>query len=226
MSRGYADAQLDDTQRRPRRRFRWRPPLRLTVEARASSAAPLGTLGFGFWNDPFSLSLGEAGAARRLPATPHAIWFFYGSPPNDFTFTKGVPAHGWKAMAVCGPPLPSPVLLPGAVAAFALSRVPGLRRLIVRAALRMVRASECALAAALDEWHTYSLEWRPCEVLFGVDGETLLVAPDPPPPPLGFVAWIDNQYAVVSPRQGFGFGVLATRQPQWLEMRGLRLELL
>lgn len=223
VRRGYADAQIDDTQRLPRRRFRWHPPLQMTLQARASSAAPLGTLGFGFWNDPFTLSLGQGGAMRRLPASPRAIWFFYGSPPNDFAFTPGMPGHGWKAMSLDGPRLPSLLLLPAAAAAVALSRVPFLRRLILTVALSTVHARECPLGVGLGEWHTYNLEWRPCEVIFRVDGEVVLAAQDPPPPPLGFVTWIDNQYAVISPDRGFGFGFLATREPQWLELRGLRL---
>ena len=35
-SRQYSDAQIDDYQGLPRRRFLWRPPLRLTVRARFS----------------------------------------------------------------------------------------------------------------------------------------------------------------------------------------------
>src|SRR5438093_12491321 len=49
----YADAQIDDYPGLPRGRFPWRPPLRLTVEARVS-ASLAGTAGFGFWNNPFS----------------------------------------------------------------------------------------------------------------------------------------------------------------------------
>lgn len=222
--RGYADAQIDDYHRLPRRRFRWRPPLRLSLRARASSPTPLGTLGFGFWNDPFSLSLGQGGAARRLPASPRAIWFFYASPPNDFTFSAGLAGHGWRAMTLSGPRVPSLLLLPAAMGVVIFSRLPGVRRPLLRAALRSVRASEASLAASLGAWHEYVLEWHACEAIFTVDGQTVLVAPHPPPPPLGFVAWIDNQYAVASPKAGFGFGVLATSESQWLEIRDLSLE--
>src|SRR3990172_5905181 len=67
---GYADAQVDDYQGLPRHRFPWRPPLRLSLEARASHSAPLGTLGFGFWNDPFAPPPGVGGGAPRAPAPP------------------------------------------------------------------------------------------------------------------------------------------------------------
>ena len=97
---GYADAQLDDTHRRRRSEFAWRPPVQMRLRARASHAAPGGTLGFGFWNDPFGFSLGQGGAAARLPAAPDAVWFFYASPPADLRFTPGVAGSGWKAMSL------------------------------------------------------------------------------------------------------------------------------
>ena len=63
-SRRMSNAQIDDYQGLPRRRYRWRPPLTLTVCARFSHPAagpgvqmPLrGTAGFGFWNDPFLMT--------------------------------------------------------------------------------------------------------------------------------------------------------------------------
>jgi hypothetical protein len=223
-TRGYADAQMDDHRRMPRRRFPWRPPVRLTLRARASHPAPLGTLGFGFWNDPFSLSLGQGGAARRLPASPHALWFFYGSPPNDLAFAADIPGSGWKAMSLKSPSVPSPILAPAALGAWLLSRLPGVRRPVVQAMRRAVTASEAALATSLTEWHTYAIEWHPCEASFAVDNEILLAAPEPPPGPLGFIAWIDNQYAVASPEGGLRFGLIPTPETQWLEICDLRLE--
>jgi hypothetical protein len=223
---GYADAQVDDHRRLPRRRFPWRPPARLTLRARASHPAPSGTLGFGFWNDPFSLSLGQGGAARRLPASPQAVWFFYGSPPNDLAFGEGTPGSGWKAVSLRTPSVPSLILAPAAVGVWLHSRLPGVRQPIVRAMRRGVKASEAVLAAPLTEWHTYGIEWHPCEASFAVDNELLLTAPAPPPGPLGFIAWIDNQYAVVSPAGGLRFGLIPTSETQWLEIADLSLEAL
>ena len=62
----YSDAQIDDYRGRPRRRFPWRPPVRMTVRARFSHPSGIlrGTAGFGFWNDPFLMTGG------RLPALP------------------------------------------------------------------------------------------------------------------------------------------------------------
>ncbi len=221
--RAYADAQIDDYRGLSRADLPWQPPVELALRARASSPHPRGTLGFGFWNDPFTLALGQGGAARRLPAAPQAIWFFYGSPPNHLTFVPGIPGAGWKAMSLRSPRVPALVLAAPAAAAFLLSFLPGIRRPVMKAALGTVSASESLLAAPLDEWHSYRLQWRRDSAVFWMDGENVLTAPDPPSGPLGFVAWIDNQYAVASPEKGLRFGVLPTEMGQTLEIDGLAI---
>lgn len=220
--RGYADAQLDDTARLTRSRFVWKPPVRLGLRARASSAHPAGTLGFGFWNDPFAFSWGFGGAGR-LPASPRALWFFYGSPPNDFTFVPEGEGRGWKAMSIDGPDIPSLVLAPLAAAAVILARVPLARGRVVRAVTERVHASEQVLKPRLDEWHTYFIEWTTEKAGFRVDGQLVLEAV-PPRPPMGLVIWIDNQFAVVSPQKGFDFGTVPSTAEQWLEIEDLRVE--
>lgn len=220
----YADAQLDDYRLFSRRNFPWRPPLRMRLRGRASHPAPAGTLGFGFWNDPFTLSLGQGGAARRLPAAPNALWFFYASPPNDMALDPSVPGRGWKAACLRSPAFPSLLLALPTLAVAALAQVKPLRRPVIRTALRFVRAEERLLQTALDEWHDYELHWQAQRAAFYVDGVEVHSAVDPPTGPLGFVAWIDNQFAVASPEGGFRFGTLATQEEQWLEIENLAIE--
>jgi hypothetical protein len=215
---GYADAQLDTYRDKPRKDFPWRPPVRLALRARSSAPSPVGTLGFGFWNDPFTLSLGQGGAARRIPAAPQTVWFFYGSPPNHFTFTSGLKGHGFKAMAMRTPPIPPLILAPFAAVGILLAEIPVLRRLVLRTALRAVEAVEAELEVALDEWHQYALVWEFDHVRFEIDERTVLEEQIQVPGPLGFVTWIDNQYATVSPEKGFRFGVIPTDRSQWLEI--------
>jgi hypothetical protein len=76
---------------------------------------------------------------------------------------------------------------------------------------------------ALTEWHTYELEWQLGEAVFWVDGQERLRSPAPPRGPLGFVAWIDNQYAIASADGRFGFGLCAAPEAQWLEVEALTL---
>lgn len=217
----YADAQLDDYQGLRRSDFPWRPPLEMSLRARASVARPLGTLGFGFWNDPFSLTIGGGGAARRLPAPPQALWFFYGSQPNDMAFPGGERGAGWKASCLRSMELPTWLLAAPALAAYLLSHVPWLRGPVMRTALQQIRAQEQALELDLTTWHSYRLAWRAAAAAFYVDGEQVLQAEHPHPGPLGFVAWIDNQYAVISPERGLRFGVLNTEVEQRLELDDL-----
>jgi len=216
--RAYADAQLDDYHGLGRSRFPDSPPVRMTLRARASHAAPAGTLGFGFWNDPFSLSGG-------VLAAPNSAWFFYASPPSDMALAEGVPGRGWKA-ATLNAGRPHPLLLaPAALAAAALTRVPGLGRPVLAAARRAVRAHESLLDdIAFTDWHTYELEWWPDLAVFRVDRVERLRSPAPPRGPLGFVAWMDNQYAIASREGEFGFGLCEVKEEQWLEIQGLRIE--
>src|SRR5260221_2563190 len=91
----YTNAQLDDyhdlSGQRPRRRpMTSAAPLRLSLRARASHPAPTGTLGFGFWNEPFSVT-------GSILSAPSVIWFFYASAPSDMALAPGVPGRGWKA---------------------------------------------------------------------------------------------------------------------------------
>jgi hypothetical protein len=211
-----SDAQIDDYHLRPRDRLPWRPPLRMEVRARASHASSelLGTAGFGFWNDPFT---GQGDVA----ASPNNLWFFFASPPSDMALAPGVPGRGWKGAT----------LNSGQVSPLALSlgnlllRVPGLERLLVRAAQGMVRACERLLDDVdITQWHEYELEWQEERAIFRVDGGEVLSAPDPPTMPLGFVAWMDNQWAIMRPDGEIAFGLVDVPQRQWLELAHVRIE--
>jgi hypothetical protein len=216
--RVYADAQLDDYHGLRRSRFPDRPPRSVTLRARASHPAPAGTLGFGFWNDPFSLSGG-------VLAAPNSIWFFYASPPSDMALAEGVPGRGWKAATVNAGRYPALVLAPAALAAIALTKIPGLGRPVMAAARRAVQAREALLEdVSLAEWHYYELDWQPEAAVFRVDGVERLRSTALPRGPLGFVVWIDNQYAIASREGKFGFGLCEVPEEQWLEVEELEIE--
>jgi len=221
--RGYADAQVDDTSGRSRSDLRWRPPLQLELRARSSSPEPKGTLGFGFWNDPFAVGLGAEGSRRRLPAPPQALWFFYGSPPNDMALA-GMTGPGWRAASLRSPAWPAAVFLPAGAIAWAISWLPLIRQPLLSLGARAISAAEAPLAVGLDDWHSYRLTWRGDRADFWVDEAHVLTAPSPPAGPLGFVAWIDNQYAVASFDAPIRFGVLETAGAQMLEIERLAIE--
>jgi hypothetical protein len=219
-SHQYSDAQLDDTHGKARSHYCWEPPLQFSLRARFSHDADRlrGTAGFGFWNAPF----GPGGA--RLPALPRAIWFFFGSPPHNVPLALDVAGSGWKAS--CLDASRKPALLWAALAPLWLlimQSESGYRRLWPRIQ-RALGVSETELQVDMQQWHSYRIDWMPEGATFWIDERPLLGAPISPRGPLGFVAWIDNQYAIATPRGRFGWGLLDIRQVQWLEIAHLEID--
>lgn len=217
----YRLAQVDDYHHLPRARFPWKPPLRLSLEARVSHPEVLGTWGFGLWNDPFfAVGLGFGGTVRWLPALPNTAWFFHASPPNHLTLRDDLPAQGFLAAVFSSPRLPSLLLALG---------MPFLPLLLWRPAARAVRrlartvVQEAAASLDLDptQWHAYALEWRAKGVRFTVDGQAVLETPVSPRGPLGLVLWVDNQFAAFQPEGRLAFGTLACEEPAFLEIASL-----
>lgn len=222
----YTNAQIDDYTTARGAHFSWRPPLRMDVRARASNPAAhpngtqgrfalVGTAGFGFWNVPFS----PTGQVFRLP---DAVWFFYASPPSQMQLVPGSPGWGWKAQIVHAQRLGALAAGLPTLANVARARITGNPGNAAQWVQRLSGARESILDADLSIWHDYRLEWRREEATFWVDGAQVFSAPNPPRSALGFVAWIDNQYAIVTPRGQFHFSALNSG-PQWLEIDSLRI---
>lgn len=213
----YSDAQISDYRAAD---FRWRPPLRLTVTACAEPDADRlrGTAGFGFWNQPFM-----PGQVRlRLP---QAIWFFFGSPPNHMALAQGVPGAGWKAATINARRWQFLALVPAAPIGVLLMRIPALYRRLWPIGQRALGVSEHLLdSALLAEPHTYMLDWRKDGAAFSVDGQVVHETPASPGGPLGFIAWIDNQYAIATPQGQFGFGLIPLDAPQTLRLEAVTIE--
>jgi hypothetical protein len=225
----YIDAQIDDYGQLARAHFPWRPPLRMELKARSSlpaatststadSAMLRGTAGFGFWNYPFSVR-------GDILMLPEAVWFFYASPPSNMALVPGIPGWGWKAQVVHA-------MRPGALfsalpmaLSTSLALVTGEVRPAAHWMQRLSGAQEALLTVDMTGWQTYTLEWRAREALFFVNGEQVLHAPNPPTRPLGFVAWLDNQFAIATPRGVLRFGTVSNG-PQWFEITSLQIEAL
>src|SRR5262249_30763783 len=152
-----------------------------------------GTAGFGFWNQPIM-------PGQALPRLPRNVWFFFGSPPSNMAFAQGVPGYGWKASTLDISRLPVLLLAPFSPLGFLMMRLPALYRAIWPLAQRAIGASEAVIDVDLREPHVYRLDWLPRTVKFYVDNKLILATPNSPRSPLGFVAWLDNQYAVVTPQ--------------------------
>jgi hypothetical protein len=208
----YRLAQLDDYAKTPRGRFPWRPPVSLSLSARASSESIPGTWGFGLWNYPFGMSLGFSEDGFRLPALPNTLWFFHASEENYLSFGDKKAAHGFLAQAFRSPKF-HPLLIPAGIA------LPFARKLSRRLLANVINEDAARLSVDVTQWHRYKLDWREERVAFEVDDTRVFESPVSPRPPLGLVIWIDNQYAAFTPEGKIGFGVLENPEPAWLEIK-------
>jgi hypothetical protein len=93
----------------------------------------------------------------------------------------------------------------------------------MRYALARVTAREHLLKTPLMEWHHYRIAWDEERATFSVDGQEVLDTKTPPPGPLGFVTWIDNQFAMANEELGLRFGVSPLEHEQWLEIEDLSI---
>lgn len=219
----YRWAQLDDHLGLARKRFPWTPPLRLELRARASSADLPGTWGFGLWNDPFSASFGVSGAARKLPALPNAAWFFFAGAPNHLAFRDDHPAQGFLVATFSAPNLPALLLAPGALA-LPLLALPSTARLVRRAARLLLNESGALVPGDPTQWRTYRLEWGDRYVRFFVDDQEVLLTSVAPWGPLGFILWVDNQYAAFPPSGRIKMGTSPNPEPAWMEVEEIAIE--
>jgi hypothetical protein len=223
-SDGYTNVQIDDYQDLPRRRFRWHPPLRLTVRARFSGAAGelCGTAGFGFWNDPLLMT------HRRVPALPRAIWFFYASAPSEMKLDFNTPGRGWKAATIDAMRCRAIAWAPFAPLAVPLMNLTPVYRKIWPRIQQDLRIRETVIPNDMRQWHTYELCWGVKHSLFRVhaegeeSSEPILVAASPRGP-MGFVMWQDNQYLVVTPWGRIKWGLLDVPGHQWMEVDDLEI---
>jgi hypothetical protein len=206
-----SDAEFGDYRRITRARLPWRPPLRMSVRARFSDqpAQLRGTAGFGFWNAP-------GDASRPLVAAPNALWFFHNGPESDMRWTPEARGWGWRAEMLNFGTYPAPLVTLGAL----LVSLPGIGRLAASAATSRARTAVLPIDASLEctRWHDYTILWFGESAMFGIDDRLLGIVRHPPGVGLGFVAWMDNQRATISPGGNAWFDLMDVPQRQWLEI--------
>ena len=225
-ARVYSDVQIDDYGRlspspiphppSPIPRLPHRPPLTIRLRARFSHPAGelRGTAGFGLWNYPWA----------RLPVPPRAIWFFYASSPSDMPLALGVPGRGWKAAVIDTGRPQALALLPLAPLAVPLMRSYAGYRVLWPHIQRAVGVAEAPLEESMEDRHSFVIIWGEKHSSLAVDGHLVLEKVPSPRGPMCFVAWIDNQYFIVTPQGRFGWGLLDAPGEQWLELEELSVE--
>jgi hypothetical protein len=219
-SSSYRLAQLDDYAALHRHDFLWINPASLSLRARVSNKLIPGTWGFGLWNDPFSFFTGLGGMTRPFPVLPNAAWFFFASPENFLSFREDKPPNGFLAATFRSPHLPALLLSPAIFLLPMLFFHPATKW--VRSKLRrLILEDSVAIEIDVTEWHDYHLRWKGDKVSFEVDGLPIFETSQPPKGPLGFVIWIDNQYAAFTPAGKISAGTLENPVPAWIEIENL-----
>ncbi len=213
----YRLSQLDDHLGIPRRAYPWRAPLSLSLRARASAESLPGTWGFGLWNDPFGFSFGPGDGFLRLPALPNCAWFFFGSPKNFLSFRDNLPANGLLAQTFRSPRFHPLLLRAGLIMPFS-------RRKSRRFLGKVIEEDAASIGIDATQWHGYRLDLTAARTTFWVDGNCELNSPVSPKPPLGFVIWIDNQYAAFTPEGELRWGLEESPEGAWLEVEDLQIQ--
>ena len=218
----YRVSQIDDYANLPRKEFLWQKPLRFSLQSRVSDQQIPGTWGFGFWNDPFSFNIGIQGSGRRLPVLPDAVWFFFASPENHLSFENKKPAQGMLASVFASKTISPPLLVPGGVF-LPLAFFPPAGRLIRKFMSRLIQYDAARIEMNLTDWHTYTIEFSREDIRYSIDEKFFFKTTCQPKGKMGFLIWIDNQYASFDPQGKIKFGTLASQREHWLEIRDLVL---
>lgn len=222
-SNQYRLAQLDDYRDLPRKEFVWKPGCGFRLNARASAQEIPGTWGFGFWNDPFSMGLLGGKGRLRLPILPQSAWYFFASQHNYLSFRDDIPGAGNLAMSYAPKGFWNKIIYLGLPAGPLLFFSP-VARVARKLLSRIVRHDSVSLDVDVTVWHVYQLRWEGTRVVFEVDHQVVFKTEISPTDPLGFVLWIDNQYAAFSPTGQVGYGFLPASQQAWIEIKDLVFE--
>ena len=137
------------------------PPARAPFTSNLRAAFPtrpdrlLGTAGFGFWNAPFG------DPTVPYPALPQAVWFFFGSKPNDLPLNlTGGAGRGFFASTLDATTWAAISMAPAAPLVVLLNRMPRFKRSVwPKIQNRLGISYRDASHIDLTAWHRYEIVW-------------------------------------------------------------------
>lgn len=216
--KSYRNAQIDDYRNLKRKEFKWTAPLVFSCSAKLNCEDTFkGTLGFGFWNDPFLMT------GWRIPSLPQALWFILLSKPSSFPTSVKAEA-GLKAMSLNAKTITYLLCLPFQLLMMPFMTIKKIRDTYYPFFLRKVQANETPLNINLKEWHDFKIKWLKDKILFYIDGDSVAVHKLKLKSPQGLVIWIDNQYLSLKPNGILKWGSLALEHEQSLELKDVHIK--
>jgi hypothetical protein len=157
---------------------------------------------------------------RPFPALPNAAWFFFASPENYLSFRTDKKPFGFLAATFHSPRIPSLLLTPLLVLLPMLYYQVTAKWARQKMSQVIIEDSKLLDVDATD-WHDYKMQWEMNKVLFEIDGKKVFGTSVSPAGPLGFVFWIDNQFASFAPSGRISAGFLENPVPAWVEIENL-----
>ena len=219
---GYTNAQIDDygLVENGRSHYKWQSNSVLSLSAKFShpQSELKGTAGFGFWNAPFG------DPTVKTPAIPKAVWFFFGSKPNNLPFYNNSSGHGFIAGTIHGTRWQALRWIPIAPIVLAINNISAVYQRVWPKVQADLGIQSTLLEYDITQWHDYRLFWGQNSCQFWVNESLVLTSSVSPTGKLGFVCWIDNQYLVATGNGRFRWGTLPLTSPQSLQIRNLQIK--
>ena len=120
------------------------------------------------------------------------------------------------------PPIP-PALLALAAPVFPLLTLPWLAKRIRPAIARVIKDDSRSINLDVTQWNQYTGQLEQSLVRFKIDKAEIFRTKVAPRSPLGFVIWIDNQFASFPPNGKLAYGTMKNSRPAWIEVKQIEI---
>jgi hypothetical protein len=94
-------------------------------------------------------------------------------------------------------------------------------RLLRKLARRWISQDSTTINVNVTQWHHYKMILDHDVVTYELDGHNIWKTSITPRGALGFLVWVDNQYAALPPDGKLSYGTLENTEPTWIEVMDL-----